>query len=118
MPVEVKAHRYLFAYYHWSEPRSPGPLIALGLCPGLKPDTPAKAEERRLAHEAWKSLFDKPLRYNPLHDLESLWWIGSYFLLTRGVVAEGPMDEEQQQAGKAQLQKQRTAFRRLFHSCS
>lgn len=26
-----------------------------------------------------------PLRYNPLHDLESLWWIGVYFLLKREI---------------------------------
>lgn len=26
-----------------------------------------------------------PLRYNPLHDLESLWWVGVYFLLKREI---------------------------------
>ena len=32
-----------------------------------------------------------PFRYNPLHDLESLWWIAAFFLFKRDVV----LDEEE-----------------------
>lgn len=32
---------------------------------------------------------DHPIRYNPLHDLESLWWIAVYFLLKRETVSDG-----------------------------
>lgn len=33
---------------------------------------------------------DAPIfRYNPLHDLESLWWVAVYFLVTRDVTSIG-----------------------------
>ncbi|KAJ3558271.1 hypothetical protein NM688_g1022 [Phlebia brevispora] len=33
-----------------------------------------------------------PFRYNPLHDLESVWWIMVYFLLTKEVFVAGDLD--------------------------
>ena len=33
--------------------------------------------------------YPSDFHYNPLHDLESLWWIASHFLLTRTVMREG-----------------------------
>ena len=36
------------------------------------------------------------LRYNPLHDLEALWWIGTHFVVTRAVTPQAEWSEEDQ----------------------
>lgn len=66
-------------------------------------------------HECWEALMHAPLRYNPLHDLESLWWISSYFLLTHAVVdGDDAPDEKHAQARAEQLDRQCTSVERLF----
>ncbi|PSS01023.1 hypothetical protein PHLCEN_2v4075 [Hermanssonia centrifuga] len=42
-----------------------------------------------------------PFRYNPIHDLESLWWIAVYFIFTTEVINYADMDERGQARQRA-----------------
>ena len=53
-----------------------------------------------------------PFRYNPVHDLESLWWIAVYFLMTR-VVLEDAANPQCDVTDHA-LQEQFDSVERLF----
>ena len=54
-----------------------------------------------------------PFRYNPLHDLESLWWIAAFFLFKRDVA----LDEEDacKPAERTRRQAQTIAAENLFN---
>lgn len=54
-----------------------------------------------------------PFKYNPLHDLESLWWVATYFLVWREVVARTRTAKERN-AEKARLHQQRLYAETLF----
>ncbi len=51
-----------------------------------------------------------PFRYNPLHDLESLWWIAVYFIFTTEVKNYANMDEK----GKARQRRLDEHVLKLF----
>lgn len=55
-----------------------------------------------------------PLRYNPLHDLESLWWIGAYFLLKREIYHVVPLGGED--SDHWDREKQRKCADEVFYS--
>ncbi|KAJ3548962.1 hypothetical protein NM688_g5229 [Phlebia brevispora] len=60
----------------------------------LDPDGP------RPRCEAESPLYDEPLRYNPLHDQESLWWITVYFTLNRKTDVVVDREAESKLAGE------------------
>ncbi|KAF9806331.1 hypothetical protein IEO21_08711 [Rhodonia placenta] len=51
-----------------------------------------------------------PFRYNPLHDIESLWWVAIYFVFNRSVVQVGgePPSMDVSQRGSYNAQKEYT----------
>lgn len=53
--------------------------------------------------------FKASLRYNPLHDMESLWWIAVYFVLKRQVYTKTPRDQDEHVS-----QEQRMYASKLF----
>ena len=55
-----------------------------------------------------------PFRYNPLHDLEALWWIAIYFPMARTIVNDGTDVPHPSDADSDQLQQQRLSAERLF----
>ncbi|KAI0086080.1 hypothetical protein BDY19DRAFT_996264, partial [Irpex rosettiformis] len=83
MSIEARVHRYLF------RPRN-------------KERALKQARERPNHRNATKtenthSKVPIPLRYNPLHDLESLWWVLVYLLLRRPAVIEDTMERRKEQ---------------------
>lgn len=59
-----------------------------------------------------------PLRYNPLHDLESLWWVAVYFLFKREVLPH-VSDAEPRNGGEVanwDREKQRKSADAIFHN--
>ena len=100
---------YRFEYVPGSRHRrgvmhpDPGPTKAQGSCTNNapKPDPPTPGK--------WAPT---PFHYNPLHDLESLWWIAAFFLFKRDVV----LDEEEacQPAELARRQAQARDAENLF----
>ena len=43
-----------------------------------------------------------PLRYHPLHDLESLWWVAVYFV-THSVVSDSPTSDDTEQISSQRM---------------
>ena len=144
MPVEVKSHKYLYNRRHWADLPSPIPSDGSDDSDDAyhmegwsseddKPDTHVDSallikthirkgvpdEKRAAKYKNWDLLDTRPFRYNPLHDLESLWWVGSYFLFTRAVdIKTDGLDEAVKQLHLAQLNKQRESMDKLFFDCS
>ena len=56
----------------------------------------------------------RPFRYNPLHDLEALWWMSVYFAAGRAVVDDGTGRMLSEEENARQIQKQLESFPRLF----
>ncbi|KAF7799154.1 hypothetical protein EIP86_010385 [Pleurotus ostreatoroseus] len=65
----------------------------------VRPHTPSEPPEEEKYPSAGQSALPPPadpeppvipFRYNPLHDLESLWWVAVYFLLKREMRASAP----------------------------
>ena len=59
-------------------------------------------------------IFRMPFRYNPLHDLESLWWMSLYFAAGRVVVDDGTGHTWSEEEEAAQINMQLESFPRLF----
>ena len=59
-------------------------------------------------NEAWGKFCTKPFRYNPLHDLESLWWICVLSLLTFTVCTEEPLDDDVEDQTPSPVPSKRT----------
>ena len=53
-------------------------------------------------------------RYNPLHDLESLWWISVFFILARAIVPDEAEPAQSPEEVSEQLRRQREAAERLL----
>ena len=51
-----------------------------------------------------------PFRYNPLHDLESIWWIAAYFVLGHEVDIGDPGDELDYEEYLRAAEQQRAAY--------
>ncbi|KAF7799146.1 hypothetical protein EIP86_010377 [Pleurotus ostreatoroseus] len=78
-------------------------------------DLPVEEPPRPPLHEN-EADFLAPVRYNPLHDLESLWWVAVYFLLKWEV--EGDTSEESPQPRNAvnwNREKQRKYADEVFY---
>ena len=90
MPVEVKAHTYLYEGRYWGSPMPPLKKPRL--------ETPSDAQQDGTSNaytsEDSFKMYRGPFRYNPLHDLESLWWIAAYFLMSRKLVFEDATEPE------------------------
>ncbi|KAF7795938.1 hypothetical protein EIP86_007105 [Pleurotus ostreatoroseus] len=73
-------------------------LFLPGLTPPTTPDDPQKRSSKPLSISTLVDEYEEgiqrelpaapAIRYNPLHDLESLWWIAVYFIVKREVVDE------------------------------
>ena len=86
MAIEVELQWYKF------EPR-----------PSRKPD-----------HQKSRERLPTPFRYNPLHDLESIWWIAAWFLFKRTVAFDD--DETDDPAEVARRKEQDKEAEELFVS--
>lgn len=85
---EVRQHRYIFR----PEPTFRSRAAENATPPSPPEDTgsvtPLTGKRRTRGAEVRHA--NKPVfRYNPLHDLESLWWVAVYFLVTRDVTSIG-----------------------------
>ena len=113
MPVEVKAHTYLYEGRYWGDPMSPSKK------PRLETPSDGQQDGTSDAHASENSfkMYRGPFRYNPLHDLESLWWVAAYFLMSRTLVFEDetepevPRDEDE---GESEEDDQLTSLHTLF----
>ena len=105
MPVEVKKHEYLCQYRYYGDPEPPRKRRRI-TCTSDS-DTSDDSDADELVQELG------PFRYNPLHDLESLWWISAYFLLSRTLTLTGD-NAERTDAEDPRLARQRTAAQKLF----
>ena len=73
-------------------------------------DTAASAVRER-------KFYIKPFRYNFLHDLESLWWISAYLLMSRTLIYDEDEGEDPEENAKQDAEEQavqRTSVRKLF----
>lgn len=57
-----------------------------------------------------------PMRYNPLHDLESLWWVAVYFVLKREVHETTSKGSEREEEAEWDREKQRKYADGVFYS--
>ena len=64
-----------------------------------------------------RKCYRAPFRYNPLHDLESLWWNAAYFLMSRTLVfdeEDGSDSEYDLEAEEEDRRGQLASLRTLF----
>ena len=64
-----------------------------------------------------RKFYIKPFRYNFLHDLESLWWISAYLLMSRVLIYDEDENEDAEANAKQDAMEQavqRTSVRKLF----
>ena len=54
--------------------------------------SPERLSPGRSGHESKEKFEIPPFRYNPLHDLESLWWVAVYFVAVKQVIRTGETD--------------------------
>ena len=135
MPVEVKAHRYYFNGRYWDDPRTPVPsdsssddddddpvILALKRRRPAAPERPPEPKpvfipdpEHTMKHRNWLVINKRPIRYNPIHDVEALWWVTTYFLMTRTVAADvDSLDEEGKRVRDAHIETLHESAQRLF----
>ncbi|EED84054.1 predicted protein [Postia placenta Mad-698-R] len=76
--------------------------VALDRIRALKRGNPGK-----IVNRVKKIIRIVPFRYNPLHDIESLWWVAIYFVFNRSVVKVGgkPPSMDASQRGDYSSQK-------------
>ena len=64
----------------------------------------------------------EPFLYHPLNDLESLWWVGAYFLMSRTLITEDesevPDAEDLDEDEDEQEDMQLDSLRALFGNCA
>ena len=109
--MEVKAHEYLFQGHYYGDPRPPRKRRRReDLTVKTATDTAASAYRER-------KFYIKPFRYNFLHDLESLWWISAYLLMSRTLIYDEDEGEDPEENAKQDAEEQavqRTSVRKLF----
>ena len=102
--------------YHFEPGREPPPNIVRLLCrrfPLLDGDDEPSDEGDVILTAPKYSGTLTSFYFNPLHDLESLWWISAYFLLSRTLTLPGD-NAERTDAEDPRLARQRTAAQKLF----
>ena len=92
--VEVQLHSYIFQPFT--------ARCTVEVIPASSPDGQSQLR-----------ILDPWLSYNPLHDMEALWWIAAYFLIAKDVV--GGEDPELR---SSRLRSQRMLISELFWKCS
>ncbi|PSR88600.1 hypothetical protein PHLCEN_2v5127 [Hermanssonia centrifuga] len=109
--VEVDCSHYLFAdvlRHRRAAKKSAGPPSPAALAAYLSGKLPPSAPR-----PPRRPLFpSKPFAYNPLHDLESLWWVAVYFVINKGIVH---CDDEESEDFQSRSADQRTFARQLFY---
>lgn len=129
MSIEVDGH----TYYHTSKDKTLSykppvhPMVRFqAVLAKAKPQDPdvlpvLKMEAEKKLSKAMKKVQDSeanstPFRYNPLHDIESLWWLALFLLLAGTIVdvgADSPSITDSQDAAQQRLSEQLFCDRRF-----
>ncbi|KAF7794454.1 hypothetical protein EIP86_005588 [Pleurotus ostreatoroseus] len=116
MAIEVDAGRYLFSSvnpHNTSPIKKKYPKMVARIEKWEEQEQAAIPTYQELAARSFQKIEPviPPFRYNPLHDMESLWWIAVYFALKKeltGDSVESPIASAEQRTLAAQLFRHRT----------
>ena len=107
MAVEIELQIYVFE-------RSPNrePCVTSSVAATTKRNCHSTKNARKPDQSAPRGWTSTPLRYNPLHDLESIWWIAAFFLYKRDVLIDDADTDRllEQRRQKEQHQDAETIF--------